>query len=94
MSVKRERRRGRARKRVRVGAPDRSLTATSWVAALGEFITKLDVVGTFDRGIGYGSTPPAPTADVAAGPRTPSGPTRRRSLTAHERLSERSFARM
>ncbi len=52
MSVKRVRRRGRARKRVRVGAPDRSLTAASGVAALAEFITKLDVVGTFDRGIG------------------------------------------
>ncbi len=37
---------------MRIGAPDPSLTATSGVAALAEFITKLDVVGTFDRGIG------------------------------------------
>jgi len=37
---------------VQVGAPDPSLTATSGVAALGEFLEKFDVVGTFDRGIG------------------------------------------
>jgi len=35
-----------------VGAPDPSLTATSRVAAIAEFLTKLDVVATFDRGIG------------------------------------------
>lgn len=50
--MKRIRRRGRARKRVRIGAPDPSLTATSGVAAVAEFVDKLDVVGRFDRGIG------------------------------------------
>lgn len=46
-------RRGKhVQKRVRVGAPDPSLTATSGVAAIAEFVDKLDVVGTFDRGIG------------------------------------------
>lgn len=44
--------RKRVRKRVRIGAPDPSLTSTSGVAAVAEFIEKLDVVGTFDRGIG------------------------------------------
>ncbi len=52
MSVKRVRRRTRRRKRVSIGAPDPSLTATSGVAAVAEFVDKLDVVGTFDRGIG------------------------------------------
>ena len=60
LSVKRVRRgkqvRKRARKRVRkfvrFGAPDPSLTATSGVAAVAEFLTKLDVIGIFDRGIG------------------------------------------
>lgn len=52
MSVKRIRRRGRVRKRVRIGAPDPALTATSGVAAIAEFIDRLDVVGRFDRGIG------------------------------------------
>ncbi len=37
---------------MRIGAPDPSLTATSGVAAIAEFIDKLDVVGRFDRGIG------------------------------------------
>jgi uncharacterized protein YbdZ (MbtH family) len=37
---------------VQVGAADASLTATSGVAALAEFVDKLDVVGTFDRTIG------------------------------------------
>jgi Transposase DDE domain group 1 len=37
---------------VRVGAPDPSLTATSGVAAVAEFVDKLDVVGRFDRGVG------------------------------------------
>jgi len=50
--MKRVRRRKHVRKRVRVGASDPSLTATSGVAAIGEFLDKLDVVGTFDRGIG------------------------------------------
>jgi len=50
--VKRIRRRKPARKRVRIGASDPSLTAMSGVAALGEFLDKLDVVGVFDRGIG------------------------------------------
>jgi len=50
--VKRVRRRGRVRKRVRVGAPDPSLTATSGVAAVAEFVDKLEVVERFDRGIG------------------------------------------
>lgn len=50
--MKRVRGCGPARKRVRVGAPDPSLTATSGVAAVAEFVEKLDVVGTFDRGIG------------------------------------------
>jgi len=52
LSVKRVRRRGRVRKRVRIGAPDPSLTATSGVAAIAEFVDKLDVVGRFDRAIG------------------------------------------
>lgn len=52
MSVKRIRRRARARKRVRIGAPDPSLTATSGVAAVAEFVDKLDVVGRFDQAIG------------------------------------------
>jgi Transposase DDE domain group 1 len=50
--VKTVRRPGRARKRVRIGAPDPSLTATSGVAAVAEVVGKLDVVGVFDRGIG------------------------------------------
>lgn len=50
--MKRVRRCGRVRKRVRIGAPDPSLTATSGVAAVGEFVDKLNVVGEFDRGIG------------------------------------------
>ncbi|MEJ7774855.1 MAG: IS1380 family transposase [Nocardioidaceae bacterium] len=50
--MKRVRGRGRGQKQVRIGAPDRALTAVSGVAALAEFITKLDVVGAFDRGIG------------------------------------------
>jgi hypothetical protein len=50
--VKRVRRRGRVRKRVRIGAPDPSLTATSGIAAVAEFVDKLDVVSGFDRGIG------------------------------------------
>jgi hypothetical protein len=37
---------------VLIGAPDPSLTATSGVAAVAEFVDKLDVVGRFDRGIG------------------------------------------
>jgi hypothetical protein len=52
LSVKRVRRRGRVRKHVRIGAPDPSLTAPSGVAAIAEFVDKLDVVGRFDRGIG------------------------------------------
>ena len=44
--------RKRGGRRVRIGAPDPSLTATSGVAAVAEFVEKLDVVGTFDRGIG------------------------------------------
>jgi hypothetical protein len=52
LSVKRVRRRKRARKQVRIGAPDPSLTATSGVAAVAEFVDKLDVVGRFDRGVG------------------------------------------
>ncbi|MGC4190552.1 MAG: IS1380 family transposase [Thermomicrobiales bacterium] len=35
-----------------MGAPDPSLTATSGVAALAEFVDALDVVGRFDRGLG------------------------------------------
>lgn len=35
-----------------IGAPDPSLTATSGVAAVAEFVDKLDVVARFDRGIG------------------------------------------
>lgn len=54
--MKRVRRRKPARKRppkrVRIGAPDPSLTATSGVAAVAELIEKLDVVTTLDRGIG------------------------------------------
>lgn len=50
--MKRVRRRKPARKRVWIGAPDPSLTATSGVAAVAEFVEKLDVVSTFDRGIG------------------------------------------
>lgn len=52
LSVKRIRRRKLARKRVRIGAPDPSLTAMSGVAAVSEFVEKLDVVGTFDERIG------------------------------------------
>ena len=56
MSVKSVRRGGRGRKhvreRVQIGAADPSLTATSGVAALAEFVDKLDVVARFDRGIG------------------------------------------
>lgn len=37
---------------MRIGAPDPSLTATSGVAAVAEFVEVLDVVGRFDRGIG------------------------------------------
>src|SRR3954452_21092683 len=37
---------------VQVGAPDPCLTATSGVAAIAEFVAKLDVIGTFDRGVG------------------------------------------
>ena len=52
MSVKRIRRRGRVRKRVRVGVPDPSLTGFSGVAAVAELVDRLDVVGRLDRGIG------------------------------------------
>lgn len=37
---------------MRIGAPDPSLTRTSGVAAVAEFVDALDVVGRFDRGIG------------------------------------------
>lgn len=37
---------------MRIGAPDPSLTATSGVAAVAEFVDKLDVVARFDRGVG------------------------------------------
>ncbi|MGH8968868.1 MAG: IS1380 family transposase [Actinomycetes bacterium] len=37
---------------MRIGALDPSLTATSGVAAVAEFVDKLDVVARFDRGIG------------------------------------------
>lgn len=37
---------------MRIGASDPSLTATSGVAAIGEFVDKLDVVGRLDRAIG------------------------------------------
>lgn len=47
-----KRRKRRVRGQVRVGAPDPWLTGTSGVAALAEFIDRLDVVGTFDRGVG------------------------------------------
>jgi len=49
--VKRVRRRKPGRQLVRIGASDASLTATSRVAALAKFVDKLDVVGTFARGI-------------------------------------------
>ena len=52
MSVKRVRGRKHGRKRVQVGASDPSLTATSGVAAIAEFVDKLDAIGRFDRGIG------------------------------------------
>ena len=52
MSVNTIRGRARGRKRVRVGAADPSLTASSGVAALAEFVETLGVVGIFDRGIG------------------------------------------
>jgi hypothetical protein len=42
----------RVTKRVRIGAPDPSLTATSGVAAVGEFLDKLDVMARLDRGVG------------------------------------------
>ena len=50
--MKRVRRGKPGRKRVRIGAPDPSLTATSGVVALAEFLDKLKVVDEFDRGIG------------------------------------------
>ena len=50
--MKRVRRGGRVTKRVRIGAPDPSLTATSGVAAVGEFLDKLDVMAQLDRGVG------------------------------------------
>ena len=50
--MKRVRRRKPARKRVKIGAPDPSLTATSGVAAVAEFLDKLGVVDMFDRGVG------------------------------------------
>lgn len=57
--MKRVRRRKSARKhgrqRVQIGAPDPSLTGNSGVAALAalaEFLDKLDVIGRLDRGIG------------------------------------------
>lgn len=50
--MKRIRRRGRTVKRVQIGAPDPSLTGTSGVAAVAEFVEALDVVARFDRGIG------------------------------------------
>ena len=37
---------------MRIGAPDPSLTATSGVAAVGEFVDRLHVVSRLDRGIG------------------------------------------
>jgi hypothetical protein len=40
------------RKRVTIGAPDASLTAYSGVAALAEFVDRLDVIGSLERGIG------------------------------------------
>ncbi len=52
LSVKRVRRRKPARKRVKIGAPDPSLTATSGVAAVAELLDKLGVVDMFDRGVG------------------------------------------
>jgi hypothetical protein len=56
LSVKRIRRRKparkRGRKRVRIGAPDPSSTATSGLAAVTELVEKLDVIGILDRGIG------------------------------------------
>lgn len=48
----RKQHRKHGRRRVRIGAPDPSLTATSGVAAVAEFVAKLDVVARFDRGIG------------------------------------------
>lgn len=54
--MKRVRRRKAARKRgrqrVQIGAPDPSLTATSGVVAVAEFVEALDVVGRFDRVVG------------------------------------------
>lgn len=50
--MKRIRRRGRTVKRVQIGAPDPSLTGTSGVAAVAEFVEALDVVARFERGIG------------------------------------------
>lgn len=44
--------RKRARQRVHIGVPDPSLTATSGVVAVAEFVEALDVVGRFDRGVG------------------------------------------
>lgn len=50
--MKRVRRRGGVGKRVRIGAPDSSLTGTSGVAAIALFVDKFDVVGRFDRAVG------------------------------------------
>ncbi len=48
----RKQHRRQGRRRVRIGAPDPSLTASSGVAAVAEFVDKVDVVGILDRGIG------------------------------------------
>ena len=48
----RNRRRGCVRKQVWFGPSDPSLIATAGVAAIAEFVDKLDVVGLLDRGIG------------------------------------------
>jgi hypothetical protein len=48
----RDRGRKQVRRRVRIGVPDPSLTATSGVVAVAEFVVKLGVVGIFDRAVG------------------------------------------
>jgi len=50
--VSRIRSRRRARRRVRFGAPDASLTGSAGVVALAELVDRLDMVGTLDRCVG------------------------------------------
>ena len=52
MAVKSVRRGRRKAKRVRIGEPDPSLTGRAGLAAVGEFVEKVGMVGAFDEAIG------------------------------------------